>query len=244
MTAIALIAAGFVVGAIFGSFIATLCLRWPEGRSVVRGRSTCDGCGKPIKAGHLAPLLAGLPGHGRARCCGATINPLHARVEWAAALIGGISLLIEPSLSGVALAAFGLLLLPLFILDSRHFWLPDQLVLLLALGGVLLGGLVSGTTLPTRLISALAAGTALTLLGLSYRRLRGRDGLGGGDPKLLASLALWLGPHLTVATLLGAALLGLAEALWKGRQASDAQPFGAYLCLAAWLAAAAILVRP
>nr|WP_314444177.1 prepilin peptidase [uncultured Sphingomonas sp.] len=240
---VALVTIGGLLGAIIGSFLATLCLRWPDERSVVTGRSCCDGCGKPIPARHLVPLVSGLAAGGKAWCCGARIDPLHLRVEWAAALIAGMAIAIEPSWRGAALAGLGFLLLPLFVLDSRHFWLPDRLVLLLALAGLPLGGLVSQDALSSRAVTALVAGAGLAVLAILYRRIRGRDGLGGGDPKLLAALALWLGPQLTVATLLGAALLGLAEALWKRRQASEAQPFGAYLCFAAWIVAALAMVR-
>jgi leader peptidase (prepilin peptidase)/N-methyltransferase len=231
-------AAGLLLGAILGSFIATLCLRWPEGRSVLRGRSTCDGCGRPLSPGQLIPLFSAAFSHGRARCCGAAINPFHFRVELAAAIIGATALALTPSAQGLALAVFGWLLLPLFLLDLRHYWLPDRLTLLLALSGLALGPFLNDISLLERLLSALAAGAALALLGWTYQRLRHREGLGKGDPKLLAAMGIWLGAQGTVTTLLLAAILGLAEALLRRRSAGDAQPLGAYLCLAAWLVAA------
>lgn len=229
--------AGFVLGAIFGSFIATLCLRWPAGRSVLSGRSTCDGCGEPLSGARLVPLLSAAFSGGRATCCGSRIDPFHGRVELAAALIGGAALALAPSLEGLALAAFGWLLLPLFLLDLRHFWLPDPLTVTLALAGPALGPWLNDVPLIERLLSALVAGLGLALIGWSYARLRHRDGLGAGDPKLLGALAIWLGAEGTVATLLGAALTGLAIALWRRHARDEALPFGAYLCLAGWLAA-------
>ena len=243
MTHLAWVIAGFLLGAILGSFVATLCLRWPEGRSVTSGRSTCDGCGKVIPARDLVPLVSALLSGGRARCCGTRIDPLHARVEWIAALVGAASLAIAPSLQGLALALFGWLLLPLVVLDAHHFWLPNRLVLLLAVAGAVLGSVVSGSGLAERLLTAAIAGLGLAAIGLAYRSLRKREGLGAGDPKLFAAIALWLGPQLTVASLLGAALLGLAEALLRRRGPSEAQPFGAFLGCAAWLVAAAYILR-
>lgn len=228
---------GLLLGAIFGSFIATLCLRWPEERSVLSGRSQCDGCGKPVPARHLLPLVSAALSHGLARCCGARIDPLHARVEWTAALLGAAAIGAFPTLQGLALAALGWLLLPLFLLDLRHFWLPDALVLALGAGGLSLGGTLGGIGLAERAITALAGGLSLALIGLGYRLLRRREGLGAGDPKLLAAIGLWLGAVGTVATLLLAALIGLAEALLRRRSASDAQPLGTYLCIAAFLVA-------
>ncbi|WP_426267083.1 prepilin peptidase [Sphingomonas sp. LHG3443-2] len=229
--------AGFVLGAIFGSFIATLCLRWPSDRSVLAGRSTCDGCGKPIPAIRLIPLLSAAFSRGRATCCGARIDPFHPRVELMAALVGAVSLGLAPSLQGAALAAFGWLLLPLFLLDLRHFWLPDLLTLTLALAGLALGPWLNDVPLIERLLSALVAGVGLALVGWSYARLRHREGLGAGDPKLLGALGLWLGAEGIVATLLCAALIGLAIAVWRRHARDAALPFGAYLCLAAWLIA-------
>lgn len=229
--------AGFVLGAIFGSFIATLCLRWPEGRSVLAGRSTCDGCGTPVPASRLVPLLSAALSRGRASCCGTRIDPFHTRVELIAALIGAIAFGLSPSPQGLALAAFGLLLLPLFLLDLRHFWLPDPLTIALGLGGLVLGRWLDDVPLLERLLSALAAGLGLWFLGWSYARLRHREGLGGGDPKLFAALALWLGMEGIVRTLLGAALIGLAVALLRRQARDEVLPFGTYLCLAAWLIA-------
>lgn len=226
---------GLLLGAIFGSFIATLCLRWPEGRSVLSGRSQCDGCGEPVPARHLVPLVSAILSHGRARCCGTRIDPFHGRVEWTAALLGAAAVGASPNIGGLALAAFGWLLLPLFLLDLRHFWLPDALVLTLAAGGLALGGTLNGIGFAERAVTAVVAGLSLALIGLVYRLFRRREGLGGGDPKLLAAIGLWLGAVGTVATLLLAAVIGSAEALLRRRSASDAQPLGTFLCIAAFL---------
>jgi leader peptidase (prepilin peptidase)/N-methyltransferase len=136
------------------------------------------------------------------------------------------------------LAALGWLLLPLFLLDRRHFWLPDPLTLLLGLAGLALGPVLNEVSLVERIASSLVAGLGLALVGSIYARVRHREGLGAGDPKLLAALALWLGAEGIVATLLAAALIGLAEALARRRARDDALPFGAFLCLAAWFVAA------
>jgi leader peptidase (prepilin peptidase)/N-methyltransferase len=243
VSAAALALAGFVLGAIVGSFLATLCLRWPEGQSVVHGRSACDGCRRSLQAWELIPLISAGVSGGKARCCGHQIDPLHGQVEWAAALIGGVSLLLGGIWAGAALALFGWLLLPLAVLDARHLWLPDRLTLLLAAGGLALGELLSGHDLVTRLMTGLAAGGALALIAYAYKRLRGREGLGSGDPKLFAAVGLWLGPELTVATLLAATLIGLGEALLRRRAMDEAQPFGTLLAIGAWSAAAAALLR-
>src|SRR3546814_4832372 len=72
--------AGAVAGAIIGSFLATLIFRWPQGRSVVHGRSACDGCGLTLGGRELVPLFSALAQRGRCRDCGAALDPLPWRM--------------------------------------------------------------------------------------------------------------------------------------------------------------------
>src|SRR3546814_17918995 len=89
---------------------------------------------------------------GRCRRCGAPIDPFHGRVELASGLIGTGALALMPGVTVWLWALFGWLLLPLALLDARHFWLPDRLSALLAIAG-LLGrtSVVSGTSVSLRL---------------------------------------------------------------------------------------------
>jgi leader peptidase (prepilin peptidase)/N-methyltransferase len=79
----------------------------------------------------------------------------------------------------------------------------------------------------------------LTLLALGYKRLRGRDGMGGGDPKLLAAIGAWVGVLQLPFVLLGAGLAGLVALLFmamRGQRIDGATrlPLGALMALAAW----------
>lgn len=76
-----------LIGLVLGSFIATLVLRWPAGRSVL-GRSQCDGCGRQLGALDLVPLLSAIASRGRCRECGGAIDRFHGRVELGSALLG------------------------------------------------------------------------------------------------------------------------------------------------------------
>ncbi len=67
-----------------GSFLGTLVLRLPEGRSVVTGRSACDDCGHQLTARELVPLASWLVQRGRCRACGATLSPFYPAIELAA----------------------------------------------------------------------------------------------------------------------------------------------------------------
>src|SRR5690606_35151561 len=102
-----------LLGVIFGSFIATIALRWPDGRSAMRGRSACDSCNKALGAHELVPLISFALQRGRCRACAAPIHPGHLAVEGAGLVVGVAAGLVAPGWEGVAGAVFGWLLLAL-----------------------------------------------------------------------------------------------------------------------------------
>lgn len=227
--------AGALAGAIIGSFLATLILRWPQGRGVARGRSACDGCGRTLTARDLIPIVSAMVQRGRCRTCGARIDPLHGRVEAGCAIIGALALGGMPDLGGVAWALLGWILLTLAILDWRYFWLPDLLTLPLAFLGLTIGLWATDVSLIDRVIGAAVGYGALLAIALGYRALRGRDGLGLGDAKLLGALGAWLGWQALPFILLIASMVGLIVAVLTGRatQRNARVPLGTFLALAA-----------
>lgn len=229
-----------LIGLVLGSFIATLVLRWPAGRSLL-GRSRCDSCRRPLSAPDLVPLLSALLWRGRCRICKAPIDPFHGRVEMGSVVIGIIALAFLPGTAGWLWALFGWMLLPLALLDARHFWLPDRLSALLAITGLLLAGPLLGTPLLDRWIGALAGGGVLALIAWAYRRARGIDGMGGGDPKLVAAIGAWIGWQTLPLMLLLASLGGIVWALIAQRKGDPPlterrAPFGVFACTAAFAA--------
>lgn len=230
---------GALLGAIIGSFLATILIRWPQERSALGGRSACDSCAAPLEARDLVPILSFLIARGRCRSCGARIDRRHLGMELAAAMVGAVALAAHGWPLGGVTALFGWWLLLLIALDSEHQWLPDRLTLPLIPLGLLVAWLGLGPPLPERLIGAAMGGLGLWAIALLYRLARGRDGLGGGDPKLLAGLGAWLGWMHLPFVLLGAGILGLIAALilhLRGRtiEADTRLPLGALLALAAW----------
>lgn len=227
-----------VLGAIVGSFVAALVIRWPQERSVMRGRSACDACGRTLDAADLVPLLSALVLRGRCRRCGVAIDPLHWRIEAAGLLIGAAAGIVAPGVEGVAGAVFGWLLLALAALDLRAFWLPDRLTGLLALGGTVTAIWFAPAPID-RLIGGVAGFVALWGIATGYRLVRKREGMGGGDPKLFGAIGLWIGWQMLPAVLLIASMVGLGVVLaaqLRGRAmtADTALPFGALLAIAAY----------
>lgn len=231
--------AGTIVGLIIGSFLATIVIRWPQQQSVVSGRSRCDNCDQPLRAIDLIPVVSYLIRSGKCAHCGAKIRSDHLVIELGAGLIGGLALFVDPGVTGLLGAIFGWLLFTLAALDAQHHWLPDRLTLALAAIGLAASSFVDDPDFWNRLIGGIAGFSALFLIGWTYLKIRGREGLGGGDPKLLGAIGCWLGWSALPLVILGAALVGLAVAVMmriRGQAiaADSALPLGSFMAITAF----------
>ena len=232
-------AIGAGLGLIAGSFLAAASSRWPQDRSVLRGRSACDACGAGLRAWELIPLLSWAILRGRCRRCGAKIDPRHPAIELAAAMLGAVALAAHPGPLGLVTALFGWWLLLIAIIDLEHLWLPDRLTLPLIPLGLAAAWAGFGPALPERAAGAALGWAVLFLIAWLYRRLRGREGMGGGDPNMLGAVGAWVGAWQLPSILLGAGLLGLLMALamrLRGETvtATSRLPLGTLMALAAW----------
>ncbi|MBW8304215.1 MAG: prepilin peptidase [Brevundimonas sp.] len=228
-------------GLLAGSFLGLVSLRLPRGEGFVGGRSRCRGCDRPLGPWRLIPLLSYAVSRGRCAACGAAIPIRYPAMELGCGVIGIFSALAQPSPAAAVLTALlGWQLLLIAVVDGEHFWLPDQLTV------PLLGtGLLAALTLDRLSVADSLAGAAVGFGGLwlvarVYRKVRGRDGLGGGDPFLLAAGGAWTGWIGLPGVLIWAAAAGLsvvaARALTSGRiSGSDRLPFGVFLALGVWL---------
>jgi leader peptidase (prepilin peptidase) / N-methyltransferase len=228
---------GALLGLIAGSFIATLVIRWPRG-DALSGRSRCDGCGRILSVGDLVPILSFVAARGRCRICGAGIDVRHAAIELTAAVVGAVALWAVPGWAGLAGALLGWQLIAIAALDVEHFWLPDVLTATLAATGVITA-LLDPTTVGNRLIGGGAGFALLFLIAWAYGRLRGRDGMGAGDPKLLGAIGCWLGWQLLPLVLVMASGIGLVAATsmhFRGQAvaATTRLPLGALMAIAAF----------
>lgn len=230
---------GVVLGLVVGSFLATILIRWPAGRSAIGGRSRCDGCGKALGPLELVPVISWLVRRGRCRQCGAAIDTRHVAIELAAGLIGLVAALAHPLPLALVTAGFGWWLLLIAALDLEHQWLPDRLTLPLLALGLAAAWAGFGPPLAERAIGAAVGWASLALIAFLYRLSRGREGMGGGDPRMFAAVGAWAGAWNLPAILLGAGLLGLAAVLamrMRGEAvgATSRLPLGTLIALAAW----------
>jgi leader peptidase (prepilin peptidase)/N-methyltransferase len=228
-----------LLGAVWGSFIAVLCSRWPNGESIGAGRSRCDQCGTNIAAYDLIPIVSFILLKGKCRACGKKIGALPLIFEVVAILVGTFPILFLPPIQAIGAAVFGWLLLPLLFLDWRHFWLPDRLLILLAIAGPLAGLLLNpSVTWFDRAVGMAAGFVSLEAIRVGFKRWRGYEGMGAGDPKLFGALGIWVGWQALPMILLGASAIGLGLIFVTrtiGTQSGNLLPFGSYLCGAAYL---------
>ncbi|MFT4956652.1 MAG: leader peptidase (prepilin peptidase)/N-methyltransferase [Brevundimonas sp.] len=140
----------------------------------------------------------------------------------------------------VVTALLGWSLLLIAVVDARHFWLPDWLTLPLLAGGLAATALFDRPALIDHLIGAAAGFAVLWGIAALYRRTRGREGLGGGDFRLLAAAGAWTGWMGLPSVLLWASVAGLSLvlarlALKQPVSGEDRLPFGVFLALGLWM---------
>lgn len=183
---------------------------------------------------HLSVRMAPVPGT-------RTSGQRRRLMTLAGAVVGVWSALGQPDASTAVLTAIlGWQLLLIAVLDGEHFILPDRLTLPLLATGFLAAALLERTDVVEAAVGAVAGFVALWLLARAYRQLRGREGLGDGDPILLAAGGAWTGWMGLASILLWASVAGLSVVAAKtltGRKvaATDRLPFGPCLAAGIWL---------
>jgi len=258
------------LGGLVGSFLNVVAHRLPAGLSIVHPPSACPHCKHPIRPWHNVPVLGWLALRGRCPDCSEPISARYPLVELATAtlfavlfvhLVGGPSRVAEPSALVVFLvySLYFSALLAIGLVDADHFIVPDVISLPLVPLGITAAALLdkaglaplSGTTLPSSVLGAVAGAGVMVALAAFGRLLFGREALGMGDVKLVAAIGAWQGAHpallLTVflGSLLGS-IVGIASMILRGRERYAKLPFGPYLCggaLVAWLWGDAILAQ-
>jgi leader peptidase (prepilin peptidase)/N-methyltransferase len=234
------VAAVAIVAPVIGSFVGVVVRRLPQHEDFLFGRSVCPACGARLRARDMVPLVSWLWLRGRCRRCRAPIPLFYPVVE-----LGALAVALSAAvvLSGWMLwvsCAFGWTLLALALIDWRDYLLPDPLTLPLVPAGLLVAWFAAPDELVERLIGVAAGFLVFVLIAAVYRRLRGREGLGHGDAKLLAGLGAWVGVGGLPSVILLASLLALAATFARRLSgirlaAADPLAFGPYLAAAGWI---------
>lgn len=220
-----------VAASAVGSFVACAIDRTVRAESFLWTRSRCRACNCALSARELVPIVSFLVQGGQCRSCGEPIPRELLIVELVAICPIALFLWLPPA-TAAAGVALSWLLLALASFDLSHGRLPDALTGALGGLGLLVGAVLDRDLMGAVLGSALGFGL-LFLAGACYRLITGRDGLGGGDVKLLAGLGAWVAWPGLPWVLLAASASAIVFALVSGRRTlGAAMPFGPFLALA------------
>lgn len=232
-----------LLGLIFGSFIAAVTVRLPRDEEIVVTPSHCMSCGETLRPWQLVPAISWLVQRGKCAFCGAAVSPRYILIECGAAAIGVWAALAGHEAGWVFVAAtavMGWQLLLIALIDAENFWLPDELTLPLIGTGLITGAVIARGWPVSQLIGAVMGFGLLWLLAELYRRVRGREGLGGGDPILFAGAGAWVGWQGLPSVLLWACAAGFSIVLTllitrRKVEITQKLPFGTFLAIGIWL---------
>ena len=251
----------FVFGIVIGSFLNVCILRIPASKSIVLPASSCPGCGAPIKPYDNIPIVSWLILRGRCRKCGVPISAMYPIVELLTGLLFvGCYLAFGLTLVALKWAIFAALLVVLTITDLRERMLPDKVNFFGLAVGLFLSFFIApvdGTatwlsnhlfafpppapvlSFADALLGAAVASGLLWFVAEGYFRLRGHEGMGLGDVKMMAMAGAFLGIQRALLTILLGSLLGSivgAAVIGIWRKSSDFElPFGTFLGVGAMI---------
>lgn len=220
-----------VLGLIVGSLLNTVTYRLPRRESIVRLRSRCADCGRPLRLADHVPVLSYLLHRGRCRYCGERISWRYPLTE----LVTSVLFLVVYTRFGVGLQlAFGLLLgcasVAISVVDLEHRKIPNMIVLPMAAVG-LLSALATRSVPIHEALIGMAAGT----LSLGLLSVLSKGGMGMGDAKLLGMIGAWVGWRGMLLTLFGASVIvsvtGLVLIACRVIDRRQPIPYGPFLAL-------------
>lgn len=230
----------FLIGMVVGSFLNVCICRMPKNESVVSPPSHCPNCSYQIRWYDNIPVLSYLFLRGRCRGCGMHISLQYPLVE----LINGILTLLlylrfGPTVAFAVLFLFCSSLVVITFIDIEHQIIPDEISLSGVVIGFILSFFIKGHSWTNSLFGILLGGGSLLLVAYGYQLLTGKDGMGGGDIKLLAMMGAFLGwkaiPFIIFASSLVGSIVGVSIMLLQKKNSKLAIPFGPYLAFGAIL---------
>ena len=251
-----------LIGLAIGSFLNVCISRIPLEESVIKPRSRCPQCKKPIGNLDNIPILSWVLLGGRCRNCKKKISMRYPLIEALTALVGALLYLkFDLGIEWVVYFLFCAALIALAFIDADHRILPDVITLnglwigiaisfFLWIPGPLIARLLQGIgvsspgprliSIVSSLIGAAVGGGLLWGVREAYFRVRGVEGMGFGDVKMMAMVGAFIGTALTLFTILVGSVLGSVIGIvvmrFAGKDRNYELPFGTFLSLGAILA--------
>lgn len=253
-----------LLGLLVGSFLNVVILRLPkmmeaswrnqccellevdseqpqEKVGLVFPASHCPKCHAPIRAWQNIPVISYLFLRGKCANCKNGISIRYPIIEFVTAVLSALVIYqFGPTYAGASILVLTWCLVVLTVIDIDTQLLPDSITLPLVWAGLILNNFGIITSLPEALWGAVFGYLSLWSVFWIFKIVRGKEGMGYGDFKLLAALGAWLGwqmlPLIIILSSLVGAIIGISLIIVKGRDKNIPIPFGPYLAIAGWIA--------
>ena len=225
-----------IFGLVLGSFLNVCIHRIPLKKSIVHPPSSCPQCGHKIRFYDNIPVMSYLFLLGKCRYCKAPISPRYPTVEIITGFLS-IALFLKYGLDYqyFIFLAFSASLVIISFIDLQHKIIPD----LISLPGIIIGLGISiifdHISWLESMIGILGGGGSLFLVAVVFEKITGREGMGGGDVKLLAMIGAWMGymalPYIILISSLTGIIIGGGSLLLTKKDLGHRIPFGPFLVL-------------
>ena len=213
----------------------------PPAYNLASPRSACPECGHRIGALENVPVVSWLALRGACSACRKPISIRYPLVEALGGLLAAYAIWrFGLSWKGAAACVLLWTLIALTFIDFDTQLLPDSLTLPLLWAGLIFNLFGVLVPLTDAVIGAIGGYLALWIVYWLFRLIRGKEGMGHGDFKLLAALGAWLGwqmlPLIILLSSVVGACIGIALMVFKGRDHTIPLAFGPYLAIAGGIA--------
>ncbi len=224
----------FLVGSVIGSFMNVCIYRLPKDLSVVKPRSFCPACKTVIAWYQNIPIISYAVLNGRCSHCSERISPLYPFVE----ALNGVFYVVLFLMFGISLelllyAPFVSALVVLFFIDYKEKILPDKITIPGFIFGIGLSPVVQRLGVLNSLMGAAIGFAFFYCVAFIYEKMTGREGMGGGDIKMIAMIGAVLGVKGVIATIFIAscagAITGILLIIFFQRDLRYAVPFGSFI---------------
>lgn len=206
----------FVVGASVGSFLNVCISRWPLELSVVKPRSRCPRCERPIKSWENIPLVSWLMLRGKCAGCALPISAQYPLVELLVGLTWVVSFVfLGISFEALRVSLFATLLLGIAVTDAKHYLIPDGftvsgliMVLLFAIVNLFVEEQSHFVSPWPAILGACVGAGAITIIGWIAEVIMKREAMGFGDTTLMAVVGAAVGAERSLLTIVMGAFVG------------------------------------
>ncbi len=218
----------FVIGACIGSFLNVIVYRFPNNLSIIKPRSFCPKCKNKLTWKENIPLISWLIQRGKCIKCNASISIGYPLVELATGILFVFFINSSPSIYSSSSGSFFniffswiflSLLICISLIDINKFWIPQGLINFGFISGLL--GLISHEIFIDKFIDLFFISKGVFTAAISFllfeclryfaKYIFKKDAIGKGDSKLVAMIALWIGP---IGTLLAVGISYIIAAIY------------------------------